>query len=353
MIKESLPVKPMEEKIRKILITGATGFAGSHLVDKYLDDYDNVEVYGLYRRRSPLDHIKHRIGNERFHLIKGDITEYDTMFELFSTIDFDVVHHLAAQSFVPDSWTMGNVTFDVNVNGTFNILNAIVNANEKTNLYPVIHIAGSSEEYGLVYQDELPIKESNPLRPLSPYAVSKIATEYLGYQMSKSYGLKVFVTRAFNHTGPRRGVEFVCSSFAKQIVDIVRKKHDKVHSKDVYIINVGDLSTIRDFTDVRDMVSAYISAANYLLCQPDVQYFKVANVATGVGHTIKDVLYSLIDIASLTNDVTVKQDPARMRPSDVPVLIGDSHKFRSLTSWEPKIPFEQTLTDLFDYWMNR
>jgi GDP-4-dehydro-6-deoxy-D-mannose reductase len=205
-------------------------------------------------------------------------------------------------------------------------------------LDPVIQIACSSEEYGMVYPDEVPIAESNPLRPLSPYAVSKVAQDMMAYQYFQSYGLKTVRTRGFNHTGPRRGDVFVTSNFAKQLASIEAGEQEPV-------IRVGNLEAVRDFTDVRDMVRAYWLAVTK--GKPGEVY----NVATGSGITIQELLDRLLALS--TAKVRVEQDPERMRPSDVVRLVGDSSKFRADTGWAPEIPFDKTLADLLAYWRER
>jgi GDP-4-dehydro-6-deoxy-D-mannose reductase len=200
---------------------------------------------------------------------------------------------------------------------------------------PKIHIAGSSEEYGLVRPDEIPIVEDNPLRPLSPYGVSKVAQDLLGYQYFKSYGIKIVRTRAFNHTGPRRGEVFATSNFARQLVEIEKGKRES-------LLRVGNLDAVRDFSDVRDVVRAYAMALDKGV--PGEVY----NIASGNGLKIKELLKMLIDLAKVK--VEVEQDPLRLRPSDVQLLIGSPEKFKTATGWEPEIPFEKTLRDLMDYW---
>ncbi|MCK4231535.1 GDP-mannose 4,6-dehydratase, partial [candidate division WOR-3 bacterium] len=203
---------------------------------------------------------------------------------------------------------------------------------------PLIHIAGSSEEYGLVHPDEVPIAETNPLRPLSPYGVSKVAQDLLAFQYFKSYGLKVIRTRAFNHTGPRRGEVFATSNFARQIVMIEKGKAEP-------LIRVGNLDAVRDFSDVRDIARAYTLALEK--GEPGEVY----NICSGKGLKIRQLLDMLL--AQSKVDIEIKEDPARMRPSDVGFLIGDATRFRAKTGWKPEIPFEQTLADLLDFWRER
>jgi GDP-4-dehydro-6-deoxy-D-mannose reductase len=313
----------------RVLITGITGFAGSHLAEMILSEHPEVEVYGSYRWRSRRENIldvEHRI-----RLVEADLRDYTSVHTMLETARPDAIFHLAAQSFVPSSWTAPSETLTTNVVGQTNLFEAI----RALGIDPVVQIACSSEEYGLVLPDETPIKETNPLRPLSPYAVSKVAQDMLAYQYHQSYGIKAIRTRGFNHTGPRRGYVFVTSSFARQLALIEAGKQEPV-------LRVGNLDAIRDFTDVRDMVRAYWLAVHR--ATPGEVY----NIARGEGISIKDLLARLIALS--TAEVTVETDPARLRPSDVEILVGDSSKFRAETGWEPRIPFDQTLSDTLDYW---
>jgi len=197
---------------------------------------------------------------------------------------------------------------------------------------------GSSEEYGLVHEDELPIKESNPLRPLSPYAVSKVTQDLMAYQYFKSYALPIVRARAFNHEGPRRGDVFVTSNFARQIAEIEAGNHEPT-------IHVGNLKAVRDYTDVRDIVRGY-----WLLLERG-DPGQVYNLCSGRGWAIQEILDFLLG-ESINTSIRVREDPARLRPSDVPVLIGDCSRLTAL-GWKPRIPFEQTLRDLLGYWRER
>jgi GDP-4-dehydro-6-deoxy-D-mannose reductase len=209
----------------------------------------------------------------------------------------------------------------------------------------LIHIAGSSEEYGFVLPNEVPIAETNPLRPLSPYGVSKVAQDLLAFQYFKSYGLKVIRTRAFNHTGPRRGKVFATSNFARQIVMIEKGKAEPV-------IRVGNLEAVRDFSDVRDVAKAYVLALEK--GEPGEVYSEpgeVYNICSGKGIKIRQLLDMLL--AQSKVDIEINEDPERMRPSDVEFLIGDATRFCAKTGWKPEIPFEQTLADLLAFWRER
>jgi GDP-4-dehydro-6-deoxy-D-mannose reductase len=318
--------------MKRILITGITGFAGSHLADYVLAEHPGVEVYGLYRWRSRRENIEHLEG--RIRLIEADLGDMTALRAALERSRPDAIFHLAAQSFVPTSWTAPAETFHINVSGQIHLFEAI----RSLGIDPVVHLACSSEEYGLVHPDETPITEQNPLRPLSPYAVSKVAQDFLGYQYFMSYGLRAVRTRGFNHEGPRRGEVFVMSNFAKQIASIEAGLREPV-------MRVGNLDAVRDFTDVRDMVRAYWLAAER--GAPGEVY----NIASGRGITIREMLDRLL--AMSTVEVRVETDPERLRPSDVEVLLGDASKFRAATGWEPVIPLEQTLADSLDYWRGR
>lgn len=315
----------------KALITGISGFAGSHIAD-YLLSLNNIEVFGTIKWRSRLDNITHILG--QIKLYECDIRDASAIKYVISEIKPDFMFHLAAQSYVPFSWRAPSETLATNILGELNIFEAV----REMKLDTVIHIAGSSEEYGLVYPEEIPIKETNPLRPLSPYAVSKIAQDLLGYQYYKSYGLRIVRTRAFNHTGPRRGEVFVTSNFARQVIEIEKKRREPV-------IYVGNLEAVRDFLDVRDVARAYYLAVKK--GKPGEVY----NIASGRGVKIRELLDLMIKLAHL--NLKVVQDPARMRPSDVELLVGSNEKFRSETGWQPEIPFEKTIQDLLEYWRTR
>src|SRR5215210_28170 len=316
----------------RALITGITGFAGSHLAEYLLAEHPDVEVFGMYRWRSRMENIEHL--RNKVKLLEADLRDYTSMHAALDRSRPDVIFHLAAQSFVPSSWTAPNETLTTNVSGQTNLFEAV----RALRLDPVIQIACSSEQYGLVLPDETPIKETNPLRPLSPYAVSKVAQDFLGYQYFQSYGLKVVRTRGFNHTGPRRGQVFVTSNFCSQVAAIEQGHQEPV-------IRVGNIEAIRDFTDVRDMVRAYWLAVTK--AKPGEVY----NIASGNGISIRAMLDLVLSFSTV--EVRTEVDPDRLRPSDVEILIGDSSKFRADTGWEPRIPFEQTVRDLLDYWRER
>jgi GDP-4-dehydro-6-deoxy-D-mannose reductase len=320
----------------RVLITGITGFAGSHLADFILAHDPSIEIHGTRRWRSKEDAADHLTGRVTFH--ECDITDAHNMYRVIDEVKPDRIFHLAAQSYIPASWDSPAETFHTNIVGQCNLLEAVKRL-RPSGYDPVVQVAGSSEEYGRVSREDLPILEETPLHPLSPYAVSKVAQDYMAYQYWQSFRIRTIRTRAFNHEGPRRGEVFVISNFCKQIAEIERETRPP-------IIHVGNLEAVRDFTDVRDMVRAYWMAADH--CDPGTVY----NIASGVGHRIGDVLTQLLAL-STRRDIAVAEDPQRIRPSDVPVLIGNSARFRSVTGWAPEISFTRTLQDSLDYWRLR
>lgn len=315
----------------RALITGVTGFAGSHLAE-FLLSYTQCQVFGTVRWRSRRENISHLEG--KLNLIECDLRDQTSVDALIEEVKPDYIFHLAAQSFVPTSWSAPEDTIHTNLIGQLHLFEAV----RQAGISPVIQIACSSEEYGLVLEHEVPITEQNPLRPLSPYAVSKVGQDYLGYQYYRSYGLKVMRTRTFNHTGPRRGEVFVTSNFAKQVAEMEAGLMAP-------ILRVGNLEAKRDFTDVRDIVRGYWLAVTR--GEPGEVY----NIASGTTYKISTVVEMLLDMSPI--DIEIEADPKRMRPSDVPILLGDASKFSQRTGWRPEISFEQTLEDVLNYWRER
>ena len=314
----------------KVLITGISGFVGSHFADFLLEQ--GQEVYGTIRPRSKMDNIKHLEG--KIKLYDCNILDTVSVMNTVKEIKPDIISHLAAQSFVPTSWKSPQDTLQTNIIGTVNILEAVREYCPEC----IVHIAGSSEEYGMVYESELPIKETNPLRPLSPYGVSKVAQDLLGQQYHKSYGLKVIISRAFNHEGARRGEVFVTSDFARQVIEVKIGKRE--------VIEVGNLDAIRDFTNVKDVVRGYKLVIDKGLGG------EVYNICSGIGVSIRELLELFIEAGGLGNNIFMKQIDSKMRPSDVPILVGDNTKIKAL-GWEPKIPLNETIKEILNYWRER
>jgi GDP-4-dehydro-6-deoxy-D-mannose reductase len=315
----------------RLLVTGITGFVGSHMTEYALTR--GAEVSGSMRWRSKTENIDHL--RERITLVECDLRDLSSVRNLLEITEPTHVVHLAAQSFVAASWKAPAETLTTNIISQVNLFEAM----RGLKIAPRFLAIGSSEEYGLVHPDELPIKETNPLRPLSPYAVSKVTQDMLGYQYFKSYGLPIIRTRAFNHEGPRRGDVFVTSNFARQITEIEAGLREPV-------IFVGDLKPKRDYSDVRDIVRGYWALLER--GEPGEVY----NLCSGKSWPIQHVLDFLLG-QSRVKGIAVKIDPARLRPSDVMELEGDPSKIERAVGWKVEIPFERTLMDLLDYWRQR
>jgi GDP-4-dehydro-6-deoxy-D-mannose reductase len=315
----------------RVLITGITGFVGSHLAEYALKQ--GAEVIGALRWRSKTEHIEHL--RDRLTLVEGDLRDALSVRTLLDQARPDRVVHLAAQSFVGASWQTPAETLYTNAICQMNLLEGI----RQLGLPARFLVIGSSEEYGLVEPHEVPIRETNPLRPLSPYAVSKVTQDLMGYQYFKSYGMHIVRTRAFNHTGPRRGETFATSNFAKQIAEVEAGVREPV-------IHVGDLKPTRDFSDVRDIVHGY-----WLLLERGTPG-DVYNLCSGEDWPIERVLQYLLGQSKMSS-IEIRVDPSRLRPSDVPILRGSAEKIEQALGWRPRIRLEQTLEDLLEYWRQR
>jgi len=318
---------------KKVLITGITGFVGSHLADYILSLKDsNIRVHGIRRWRSPTENIESVI--DKIELDYCELLDFKSTFDLIRRIKPDIIFHLAAQSYVVTSFNAPINTIETNACGTINLLEAI----RYSKIDPIVHICSSSEVYGQVRKSEVPINESQPFRPASPYAVSKVAQDMAAYQYFISYGIKTIRTRMFTHTGPRRGEVFASSSFARQIALIE-------HGLQTPVVHVGNLKSIRTFCDVRDTVRAYWLLVNK--CPPGEVYNIGGQRTMSVGQML-DILLSMTD-----RKIKIKVEPYLLRPSDVTLQIPDISKFQRETNWKPKITLEETLKDLLNYWRGK
>jgi GDPmannose 4,6-dehydratase/GDP-4-dehydro-6-deoxy-D-mannose reductase len=315
-----------------VLITGITGMVGSHLAEYIASDHPGVELHGLVRWRSPLDHIAHLRDAVRLH--QGELRDLNSMTAVIRRVKPDWIFHLAAQSYVTSSFDAPADTLHTNVIGTTNLLDAV----RAAGIDPKIHICSSSEVYGQVTADEVPIRETNPLRPASPYAASKVGEDMIALQYFLSYGMQTVRTRMFTHTGPRRGDVFVESAFAKQIAEIEAGRRRGP-------MKVGNLDSVRTFADVRDAVRAY-----WLLLEK-CPAGEVYNIGGDRTMTVGEMLAILKRLARRAIDHEV--DPTLLRPSDVTLQIPDVSKFRHATGWAPRIPLETTLADLLEYHRDR
>jgi GDPmannose 4,6-dehydratase len=324
----------------KALITGITGMVGSHLADFLLGNTD-WEVFGMCRWRSPLDNVEHLLARanrkDRLHFINGDLGDYISLQNAVDETRPDYVFHLAAQSYPLTSFTMPIHTLDTNILGTERLLEALRRCE---NIDPVIHVCSSSEVFGRVPEENLPINESCAFHPASPYAISKIGTDLIGSFHAEAYGQKVVITRMFTHTGPRRGDVFAESSFAKQIAMIEQGMIPPV-------VKTGNLDSLRTWADVRDAVMAY-----YMLVTVNPIPGEYYNIGGTYSCTVREMLDYLISI-STRKGIQIKTEQNRLRPLDADLQVPDTSKFRKHTGWEPQIPFEKTMQDLLDYWRER
>ena len=312
----------------RVLVTGIAGFAGSYLAEYILNE-KKAELFGIDLPGcgwKGSGDFKNRV-----KLYACDICNFNSVHRVIRAVKPDLIFHLAAQAFIPDSWLNPRKSLNTNIIGELTLLEAV----RKLRLDTKIHLACSAEEYGLVYPDEVPVKETNPFRPLSPYAVGKLTQDMLGYQYYRSYGMFIVRTRAFNHIGPRMSERFVASNFARQIALIEKRKQRP-------IICVGNLEPVRDFTDVRDVAQAYWLSLER--GKPGEAY----NICSDKGNKIKKILEILLGFTS--NKIKIKQGRSKFRPSDIMVLVGDSSRFRRQTGWRPKIPLENSLLDILNYW---
>jgi GDPmannose 4,6-dehydratase/GDP-4-dehydro-6-deoxy-D-mannose reductase len=316
----------------RILITGITGMVGSHLAEYALQHHPDVEVHGLVRWRSPLDHVRAVLG--RVHLHEAELRDLHSLVTLLKTVRPEWIFHLAAQSYVSASFVAPADTLHTNVIGTTNLLDAV----RLVGIDPKIHICSSSEVYGQVTEDEVPIRETNAFRPASPYAVSKVGEDMVAQQYFLSYGIRTIRTRMFTHTGPRRGDVFAESAFAKQIAEIEADVRPNP-------VKVGNLDSVRTFADVRDAVRAY-----WLLLErcPGGEVYNIGGERT---MTVGAMLEMMKGMARCPIQHVV--DPALVRPSDVTLQIPDTSKFRAATGWAPAIPVEATFRDLLEYHRGR
>ncbi len=328
----------------RILITGVSGFAGSFLADYLLTQPEppsQLQIWGVSQNltrdvtRSASQGSDAGTANDaRFALISGDLTAPRFVADLFSQISPDRIYHLAAQAFVPVSWQDPWATLENNIRAQTNLLQSAAQNSSRARIL----VVASQEEYGRVMPGDLPIREDTPLRPDSPYGVSKITQDYLGLQYFLSHNLHIVRMRPFNHIGPRQNERFVAANFAKQIAEIEAGLREPK-------LCVGNLDAQRDFTDVRDMVRGYVLALERGTAG------EVSNVGSGRPRTIKELVETYQQLSLVPFEI--EYDPERMRPSDTPVSYCDATKFKKATGWEPEISFEQTLKDTLEYWRGR
>ena len=309
----------------RALITGITGFAGGHLAQILIDRGD--QVFGVARDEGyGLQHLSQAITP-----VITDLQNHEAVRRTLQEFRPDAIYHLAGQAFVPTAWADPWATLENNIRPQLNILQAMIKQKSTARLL----VVASNEVYGHVSPRHLPVNEGHPMYPDNPYGVSKVAQDVLAYQYYLSHNIDVIRVRAFNHIGPRQSPVFVAASFAKQIAEIEAGLIEPV-------IRVGNLDAQRDFTDVIDVMRAYALLVEHGAAG------EAYNVGTGRAYSIKyllDVLLSYTPVA-----ITIQPDPARMRPSDVPVIYADNSKLRSKTGWGPTYKFEDSLCRVLDYW---
>ncbi|HMO57461.1 MAG TPA: GDP-mannose 4,6-dehydratase [Roseiflexaceae bacterium] len=312
----------------RFLITGPTGPVGSALIAELLTHPDH-EIHIFKRWRSDLRPLRASI--DRVHIHEGDIEDPYAVAAAVRKAAPAIVYHLAAQSYPTASWDAPVATMRANVEGTINLLEAVRSHAPQAR----VHIAGSSAQYGIVDPQHVPIREDHPMRPGSPYGVSKVGQELLGLQYHDSYGMHVIVTRSFNHVGPHQGDRCSIQTFCRQMAQIEAGLQPP-------ILQVGNLEPRRDFTHISD-----VARALYLLMQhgtPGSVYNLCSGRATRIGDIVDMVL------AQGRVPVEVRVDPARLRPIDEPILEGDNRRLCNDTGWQPQIGMEQIVAELLAFW---
>lgn len=319
-------------KRKKVLITGITGFVGSHLAD-YLIEKKDCEIFGIKRINSKLKNIKGI--EDKIKLIDADLIDQTSLINALRICKPDYIYHLGALSWVKPSWSMPSAYMHVNAIGTINLFEAL----REVGLKPKILVSCTPEEYGDVPKELIPITEDTRLSPVNLYAASKTAQDMVCQAYAASYGFRVVRTRAFNHEGPRREAMGALASFANQIAKIEKGLQKP-------IIKVGNLEAKRNFTDVRDMVKAY-----YLAMEKGVPG-ELYLIGSNQIYTIKECLEMLINLSPMKGKIKYEVDQERIRLTELRLLIGKFDKFEKLTGWKAKIPFKKTLEDMLNYWRN-
>ena len=327
----------------RVLITGITGFVGSHMADYLLKNVPDVQIYGVRKWRSRYDNVLQLYDLPNVTFIEGDLTDRSSLGRAIQMSKPDVVYHFAAQSFPESSFVTPTLTLTTNVIGTTNLMEELRVAKDNGVCDPIIISVSSSEVYGNPTEDEIPIKETNPIRAANPYSISKVGHDLMSQYYHKAYGLKVIITRMFSHEGARRGKIFALSWFAYQIVQH-EKKRDFGKEGSWYKIYHGNLDSVRTYNHIDDAVYAYWLAID------NCEYGEVYNIGGDYTCTVGDALDMLIS-KSKKPDVFIKLvDPDRIRPTDITLQVPDSTKFREKTGWKPTKGLEEICDDLLNHW---
>ena len=323
--------------MQRVLVTGITGFVGSHMVDYLLENVEDVQVYAIRRWRSRDDNIKHLYGNDRVKFIEADLTDRGSLYRAIEMSKPDIVYHFAAQSFPETSFLTPVMTLNTNVLGTTNLMEELKTAKDRGFCDPVIVSVSSSEVYGNPNPEEIPITENNPIRAANPYSISKVGHDLMSQYYHKAYDMKIIITRMFSHEGSRRGKRFALSWFAHQVVQNEKGLGDG-------FIRHGNLDSVRTYNHIDDAVRAYWVAVDK--CEPGEVY----NIGGDYTCTIGDALDMLISKSTVKDKLEKLLDKDRVRPTDITLQIPDSTKFRKKTGWEPTKGLKEICNDLLNYW---
>lgn len=308
--------------MKKGLVIGAAGFVGNYLLNE-------MQAVGMEAYATKLAHEKLEHPFAVVHDL--DIMDKDAVVSLLFEIRPDYIFHLAAQSSVGLAWKNPSLTIDVNIKGSVNVMDGVRELFYK----PRVLLIGSGEEYGHVNSGEIPIVEDTLLRPGNIYAATKACQNMIGSIYARAYDMELMMVRAFNHIGPGQAPMFVVSDFCKQVAEIEKGLREPV-------MMVGNLTAKRDFTDVRDVVKAYVKLIEF------GQSGETYNVGNGNAQAIQDILNLIVSMSD--KKIDVRTDPNKIRPVDVPIIEADITKLNQLTGWRPQIPLEQTIRETLDYW---
>ncbi len=318
-----------------ILITGGTGFVGSHMIDYILDNETDVKIYATKRWMEDTKNVDH-INDDRFEFVDCDLLDGMSVKRAVEISKPDKVFHFAAQSFPEVSFKIPVITLQTNVIGTTHLLESI----KESDYNPVIVSISSSEVYGNPEEHEIPITEDNPIRPANPYSISKVGHDLMSQYYHNAYGLKIITTRMFSHEGARRGKQFALSSFAYQIV-----KNEKIPFYDYDCeIRHGNLNSVRTYNHIEDAIRAY------WLCSESQRYGEVYNIGGDYTCTVGDALDMLISKSTISDALVKVLDPDRVRPTDITLQIPSSEKFKKHFGWKPEKDLTHICDDLLNYW---
>lgn len=335
----------------KILVTGGTGFVGSHMIDYLLKNVKDVKIFATRRWRSRDDNIKHLYSNSQVKFIEADLTDRGSLYKAIRRSCPDIVYHFAAQSFPETSFLTPVMTLNTNTIGTTNLMEELKNTRDEGLIDPIIVSVSSSEVYGNPTKDEVPITEKNMIRAANPYSISKVGHDLMSQYYYSAYDLKVIITRMFSHEGARRGKQFALSSFAYQIVQHEKsskffeyKHKSKPLPQTRFVIEHGNLNSVRTYNHIEDAVEAY------WLCSTATKFGEIYNIGGDYTCTVGDALDMLISKSKSPKSFVKKLNKDRVRPTDITLQIPDSSKFRNEFGWKPKKDLTHICDDLLNYW---